>query len=50
MIAEGRDRVGGGAVSLNAGPGWKAVRTGDFNGGGQILAADPGPSWHAVRT
>ena len=26
--------VGGGAVSVNAGPGWKAIGTGDFNGDG----------------
>ena len=26
--------VGGGAVSLNAGPGWKAIGTGDFNADG----------------
>ena len=26
--------VGGGAVSVNAGPGWKAIGTGDFNDDG----------------
>ena len=31
----GTNVIGGGAVSLNAGPSWKAIGTGDFNGDGQ---------------
>src|SRR5579864_1914539 len=30
----GTNVIGGGAVSLNAGPGWKAIGTGDFYGNG----------------
>lgn len=30
----GTNVIGGGAVSLNAGPSWKAIGTGDFNGDG----------------
>ncbi len=39
----GTNIIGGGAVSVNAGPGWKAVGTGDFNGDGKsdILLQNP---------
>ena len=31
---DGTTRIGGGAVSLNPGPAWHAIGTGDFNGDG----------------
>jgi hypothetical protein len=39
----GNNLIGGGVVNLNAGPGWKAVGTGDFNGDGHsdILFQNP---------
>jgi hypothetical protein len=30
-----RHQIGGGPVNPNSGPAWKAIGTGDFNGGGQ---------------